>query len=242
MSNIIPAFNALCSQIHSYELTKAPLEPNNYLALELVPAVLYFIAKQMNTELPESCKLSVDREKDFVLSLLAIMNPIKHRRGATWVTNYEDLFDPALDGVWTRALNDDQADHLRSEAARRLEQYSDNPEAYEERYQRPFSAQRLFEISVAEFPCGFNGPREERYVYFDMRYLLFPRDPNVADVKTKKEVSVFTNNYLMRAGNELQEMEIMQEVPEQRLLDHLDEMMKLGHPVDYTIQKGWEDF
>jgi hypothetical protein len=245
MANIIPAFRASAERIHTYEAKHdRPLEDNCFVALELIPAILYFIAKKMFEELPESCQLVEHRQQDFVLSLLAIMDPYKYPRGVSIVQSFNNLLTSHYDISWSRALHHDLADHLVSTATLRLERYKEglkelNSEQecaeYREAYQAQhpeFDGQRLYNVATRHFPCGFNTFDEERYIYFDIRYLLFPTK---RDIKCEKTITPETNAYLLRSAAELMEDEIQQDEQDPVLMDHLRGMLERGYPAGYTV-------
>ena len=245
MSNIAPAFNALAKEIAMREANRGELVNNTFVALELVPAVTFFIVAQLFRELSESCKLTRDKEEEFVLCLLSIMNPERHPRGLSVVQNFGDLLNPRWDGRWSRALGGDVELELREKAQQLLSLYVEGRQQYSpeesEKYDAAFfavhpdfDAQRLYNIANEHFPCGFNTETEQRYVYFDLRYLLFP---NEVDIKCAKTIPASANRYIQRSAGELFELELQRDDQEQSLMQHLTELTERGRPHDYTVEE-----
>jgi len=244
MSNIVPAFRQMAEQLHTQEARQGrAFIQNNYIALELMPAVIYYITSKLFAELPDSCKLVEERQEAFVLALLALIDP-SSPRGLTFVQNFDNLLNADNDAQWIRALHDDIAMHLRSTAQKRLAHYTDRlaelstdaeraqyAEAYEKEHPE-FDGQRLYEIASGHFPAGFNTFEEQRYAYFDMRYLLFPG----VDVKCQKEISPETNAYLLRAAAEMVDQEAQRPDQNIPLMNHLQALLTRGHPEGYTVQ------
>ena len=243
MTNVVPVFNKLASDLHAREATRGEMHANNYVSLELLPSILYFIAKKLVEELPESCKLTRDREEQFVLNLLSIMNHDSFPRGLTMVQNFEELLYPDCDARWSRELHDDLALHLRNKAQAQLECYQrcENESESEETRRKnravflssfpDFDGQRIFNVANGHFPCGFNTFEEQRYVYYDMRYLLFPG----VDIKCEKRISSLTNNYILRSAQEILEAEIVRDDQDATLMEHLHDLVERGYPKGYTV-------
>lgn len=247
MNNIMPAYRAFTERLRTYETNQGqPMHDNCFVALELLPSVLFFIMGQLFADLPDSCQLTTDRQAEFVLSLLGLMDPENYPRGMTMVQNFEDLLKPSRDAQWSRALHDDIALHLRAKAETALGNYSDGlqqlPEAerasYTQLYEQEhpeFHGQRLFEVQNGHFPCGFNTFGEQRYDYFDMRFLLFPTDPEQPDAKSLKVITHETNNYLLRTAAEMIDLETAREDQNRELIEHWQSLLDRGYPEGYKI-------
>lgn len=173
-----------------------------YLPCTIIPPVLMFVSRFLNSNLPKGFRLHPDDENLFITSLLKALNPTRFPPvGYVYVYKPEDLLDPSLDHQWDRTLDDETVAALQDKARATLISDSDVP---------PAVAQRASEILAGHFPCGFNTTEETRWVLADRRWILYPIEDVVHEMD-EGEV-----RYLNRSALELMEkLDKSEELPEE---------------------------
>jgi len=252
--NITDKLDVVLNKLKEYEEGYGTIKYQGYIAVKILPTIALFLCDQMQTRLPESCRLPPDQVDGFIFQFAKLLDPHRYYDAFVNIMNYIDLLDYRTEAKWNRVLDENMSNWLQINAKAALSKLATQPvpetESAEDREHRIKHTLHLSRIARGALPFGFNSEHEQQWELWNVDFLLEPH----GDMRSEKVVTQNAYNFLLRTARERVEsiederekhrpsMTKKHAEEEERMYQHLKSIVETGQlpygyrPVDMAVQ------